>query len=179
MIVLSKFEIVKSGTVRKESSENNQIIYADLKTPKGIIRVYNVHLQSHRITQEELQSTEQNKWKITLRKLKRGFQNRGPQITQLEQNIAKAPYPVLVCGDFNEMPYGYSYQRLKKTLNNSFENAGFGFGFTYNGPIPFLRIDNQFADKRMEISNFKTLSNLGWSDHFPIMATYTLKTNPK
>jgi endonuclease/exonuclease/phosphatase family metal-dependent hydrolase len=63
---------------------------------------------------------------------------------------------------------------MKSLLNNAFEEAGNGFGFTYNGKLFFLRIDNQFVDEGLTVTDFRTHRNIPFSDHFPISATYSL-----
>ena len=62
--------------------------------------------------------------------------------------IERSPYPVILCGDFNEVPYGYAYGRVRKQLRNAFENSGTGFGFTYNKAPRYIRIDNQFYSNK-------------------------------
>jgi endonuclease/exonuclease/phosphatase (EEP) superfamily protein YafD len=82
---------------------------------------------------------------------------------------------VICAGDFNEIPYSYSYRRLKKGLRNSFEEAGAGFGFTYNGnTLVTLRIDNQFYSDRVDCVELETLNTVSYSDHFPLLGTYVL-----
>ena len=92
----------------------------------------------------------------------------------LIDHIELSPYKVLLCGDLNDLPYGNTYMRLSKLLVNAFEMKGRGFGFTYNGKIPFLRIDNQFVDKSIAVNQFAVFRNVKYSDHFPIWANYTL-----
>ena len=95
---------------------------------------------------------------------------------KVENWIDESPYPVILAGDLNELPYGYAYGRLRAKLKNSFEEKGFGFGFTYHKILSFLRIDNQFFDDRkIEILNFRTLSNVPFSDHYPVKAWYIIK----
>ena len=46
-------------------------------------------------------------------KLKYGFKIRGKQAEVLENEIVNSPYPIILCGDFNDTPYGYAYQKIK------------------------------------------------------------------
>jgi endonuclease/exonuclease/phosphatase family metal-dependent hydrolase len=59
-------------------------------------------------------------------------------------------------------------------MNNGFEKAGKGFGFTYNKVLFFLRIDNVFFDDVLEILDFKTHSEVDYSDHYPVSAVFSL-----
>ena len=65
--------------------------------------------------------------------------------------------------------------RYKKYYCNAFEEAGKGLGFSYNGRMSFLRIDNQFFNKTIRIKKFDTFYDMKASDHFPIMARYNLE----
>jgi endonuclease/exonuclease/phosphatase family metal-dependent hydrolase len=93
------------------------------------------------------------------------------------EHIRESPYPVIVCGDFNDTPFSYTYNELAKELKNAFVEAGSGIGATYNGPLPFLRIDNQFHSEELKAAGYETHYEMGLSDHFPISAKYVLKPN--
>ena len=180
MTIFSKFPIIDKGIISQHKKSNNQMIFVDLQVGKEIIRVYNVHLQSMSINEDDIvnagvDSSSQLKLKSVMRRLKKGFVERSKQLELLKDHIELSPYKVLVCGDLNDLPYGNTYLRLSKLLNNAFEERGRGFGFSYNGKIPFLRIDNQFVDKSIQVNSFKVFRAVNYSDHFPIWASYTLK----
>ena len=67
-----------------------------------------------------------------------------------------------------------NYQKLKKYLYSSFENGGRGFGFTFNGQLFFLRIDNQFYGEGIKLTEFVTHRKVKHTDHYPISAKYSL-----
>jgi endonuclease/exonuclease/phosphatase family metal-dependent hydrolase len=179
MTIFSKFPIIDKGVVAQDKISNNQMIYVDVKIGKEIVRVYNIHLQSMSIKEEDVVNAgvdERSKVKLlsVAKNLKRGFIGRSKQLKLLIDHIELSPYKVLLCGDLNDLPYGNTYMRLSKLLVNAFEMKGRGFGFTYNGKIPFLRIDNQFVDKSIAVNQFAVFRNVKYSDHFPIWANYTL-----
>jgi endonuclease/exonuclease/phosphatase (EEP) superfamily protein YafD len=60
-------------------------------------------------------------------------------------------------------------------MKNGFEKAGKGFGFTYNKVLFFLRIDNIFYDDLLDILDFKTHSQVDYSDHYPVSAVFSLE----
>ena len=171
MAIFSKVPLVNSGYLKLNARSNNQIIFADIVFQNDTIRIYNMHLQSMSIEDKEL-SISGGRWKQILEKLKKGAIQRTSQIKALDAHIGNCPYPVIVCGDLNDTPYSYSYQMLRKQLNNSFEKAGNGMGFTYNGKL-YLRIDQQFASPLLKISNFTTHNEIKFSDHFPLEGVYT------
>uniref|UniRef100_UPI004048B81C endonuclease/exonuclease/phosphatase family protein n=1 Tax=Roseivirga sp. TaxID=1964215 RepID=UPI004048B81C len=173
--IFSKYRIIDSGVLYKESSTNN-IVYADLKVGDDTLRVYNVHLQSMSINPDKelnQQGFEQN-YESVRRKFEIGSARRAGQLDDLISHIEDCKYPILVVGDFNDIPFSYNYFKLSRHFENAFENAGNGLGFTYNGKIPFLRIDNQFYNDQIEIFDFRTLSEIDFSDHFPVVGIYSI-----
>lgn len=158
---------------------NNGILRADILVGLDTLRIFNVQLKSMGIrvkkVMEASESERAEETKNVLLLLKNGFEDRSIQVNKIEELISKSPYPVILCGDFNELPYGYAYGRIRKQLSNSFESAGKGFGFTYNRILSFLRIDNQFySDQTLKINTFSTYKNIPWSDHFPIKGEYEI-----
>ena len=181
LAIFSKFPIVDKKEIYWKLN-NNGILQADIKIKKDTVRVINVQLQSmgiriNRVLEakkdEELVKKEA---KTIVTQLKNGFEQRSVQVKALERMIERSPYPVILCGDFNEIPYGYAYGRVRKQLTNAFETSGTGFGFTYNKAPRYIRIDNQFySDKKVSNTAFKTFNAIPFSDHYPIWASYLLK----
>lgn len=179
LAIFSRFPIISKKEVYWPPN-NNGILMADLAVEKDTIRVINVQLRSMGIRiQKVLDDKNQLNRKETknvFSLLKDGFADRAIQVNQLEKWILESPYPIILAGDFNELPYGYSYGKVRNLLNNSFESTGFGFGFTYHKILNFLRIDNQFYDKtRIQNISFETYQNIPFSDHYPIKAWYLVK----
>jgi endonuclease/exonuclease/phosphatase family metal-dependent hydrolase len=99
---------------------------------------------------------------------------RASQLEILMEHMENSPYANILVGDFNDVPYSYTYFTLRNIMNNAFEKAGKGFGFTYNKVLFFLRIDNVFFDNSLEILDFKTHSEVDYSDHYPVSAVFSL-----
>lgn len=186
MAIFSKFPIIAQNEIFSNTQSFNKIMSVDLLLPtkeKDTIRVYSCHLQSLHILTKYVFNWKHAKrtkfWyqKRLLKKMKKAFVQRNEQILLLLKDIESSPYPVLLCGDFNEMPYSYLYHQILKDFDNSFVEKGIGFGFSLNKPqFPFLRIDNQFfQDKYFNILKFKTCTEIPYSDHFPLYGIYTLK----
>lgn len=181
LAIFSKFPILSRGEVRLSNSQHRFAIYADLLLEQDTLRVYNVHLQSMSIDEEkigDLDKAKENHIQIA-KKLQFGFISRAREVDYLAAHISQSPYRTIVCGDFNDMPYSYTYLKLKQLLHNAFEDAGHGLGFSYNGKLFFLRIDNQFYSDGLTVHTFSTNRNVSYSDHFPVKAYYSLdKTFP-
>lgn len=174
MAIFSRYPIINEGKVF-DTESNNGVIFADIKVDKDTIRVYNAHLESMSIESENLNNLEgiKENYRQTLRKLKRGQVTRASQLGILEEHMRNSPHVNILVGDFNDMPYSYTYFGLRKNMKNAFEEAGSGFGFTYNKVLFFLRIDNIFFDEPLKIKQFKTHKEVDYSDHYPISAVFT------
>jgi len=180
LAIFSKYPIIHSGELAISPSKGNRSLFIDTVIGSDTLRVYNVHLQSMSIDEERLLRDEsyqeaKNTYRDLARRLYKGFRQRALQVEALEQHIAESPYPAIVCGDFNDVPYSYTYRRMRRKLENAFERAGKGFGFSYNGKLFFLRIDHQFYDSRLQIHSFHTSRHVPYSDHFPLSATYSFR----
>lgn len=178
MAILSKYPIINDGKVF-DTRRNNGVMFADIKIDKDTIRVYNAHLESMNIDKDNLNNIEgiKENYRSTLKKLKNGQVVRASQLEILKEHMDNSPYPTIIVGDFNDVPYSYTYFFLRKNLENAFEKAGRGFGFTYNRVLFFLRIDNIFFDPVFDILNFKTHREVDYSDHYPISASFRKPIN--
>ncbi len=180
MAICSKHPILNKGEIKFRENSNNQIIFADIQLKNEIVRIYNIHLQSMSIDENDIVNStfddaSRNKWITILLRYKNGSIQRGRQVDELVKHIKKCPYKVIVCGDLNEPPYGYAYETLSDQLDNAFQKAGNGIGATYNGKLPLLRIDNQFFSKGLKATNFTLHKEMTYSDHFPISASYVFE----
>ncbi|MEW6468938.1 MAG: endonuclease/exonuclease/phosphatase family protein [Bacteroidota bacterium] len=180
----SSFPMVNKGEIRFETRTNNICIYTDLLVNSDTIRVYNMHLQSIQMGYADykfVEDLESNKEvdeiegsKNLLRRLKRAFVRRAPQAEMVAEHIRKCRYPVIVCGDFNDTPFSYTYNTVKGNLNDAFIECGNGFGKTYNGIFPSFRIDYILHSGSLLPSGYYTYSE-SYSDHFPVSCFFELK----
>ncbi|WP_297337052.1 endonuclease/exonuclease/phosphatase family protein [Algoriphagus sp.] len=175
MAIFSKFPIVNEGKIF-DNNRANGAIFADIIYESDTVRIYNVHLESMQINSEVLENIDgvKENYRQTLGKLHRGSLARSKQLKLLEEHLSNSPYPVIILGDFNELPYSNTYFRLSKNYVNAFEIAGNGFGFTYNRILFFLRIDHIFASPDLKPLQFKTHREVDYSDHYPVSATFEL-----
>jgi len=186
IITFSKFPIINKQTISSPPHDyNSSFQYTDVIAGIDTIRIFNIHLQSLKFTPENLKyldnpgtnsDTALSESKSIISKLKRGFLKRSFQSERVKEEIDRSPYPIVVCGDFNDVPNSYAYCKIGDGLQNAFVEKGAGFGRTFSGISPTLRIDNIFADKEFSIEQFTRIpKNL--SDHFPIIADVSLHMN--
>ena len=172
--IFSKYPIVNEGVIPFPNSTNNAI-YADIKRGKDTIRIYSMHLQSIKITpdvheiDENIQGVSQDKSKRMLRRMSRSFTSQQNQAEIIKKHKADCTYPLIICGDLNNSPFSFVYRSVRGDLNDAFEEAGSGFGSTYNFKYYPARIDYIFTDKKFEVKQFNSFPNFRSSDHFPIV----------
>lgn len=176
MVIYSTYPIKGSETISFGSNTNNSAMWADISIRGKMIRVFNVHLETtgfnrtmHNVAKIQAQGFEVEENSI-IRALwgnyTMGMAVRAQQATMVAEQIAASPYPVIVCGDFNDVPYSYVYKTMLGDLEDGFKECGKGFMFTYRG-AKSVRIDYIFHDKSLDgIDYYK--QNLSYSDHYPV-----------
>jgi len=180
LMILTKFPIINKGHF--EYHEKTIGIYCDIMANGDTIRLYNLHLASIHFRREEYdffsditKQQNQEEFKTNTRqiisKMNTAFIKRGNQTNILTEHISKSPYPVIICGDFNDTPSSFAYHEISKNLNDAFVESGKGFGITYAGKdFPAFRIDYIFHNKQYSSVNF-TKHKISFSDHYPISCT--------
>lgn len=166
MAIYSKYKILNKGSLDLKSDGNN-IIYADIIKQKDTIRIYNLHLESLRIKPNEENFGQENSEKL-LKRLSSSFKKQAEQTEKFIAHEKLWTGKKIVCGDFNNTAYSWVYNKISKNKQDAFEQAGKGFGKTFNYWFP-LRIDYILTDKKAVVNQFKSFT-VPNSDHFPIAA---------
>jgi endonuclease/exonuclease/phosphatase family metal-dependent hydrolase len=172
--IYSKYPIVDNGQIKFPNSSNNAI-YADVKKGNDTIRIYSMHMQSIKISPDIHESINEQKSKVIFRRLSEAFAKQQYQAELLEKHKAQCPYPAIVCGDLNNSAFSYVYRIIKGDMNDAFEEAGSGFGKSYNYKYYPARIDYILTDEKLEVKEFATFDSIVNSDHFPVMARLALR----
>ena len=176
--IYSKYPIINKGYI-KLASNYEQCAWADIKTPENIIRVYSVHLYTNRVSKhadkilEQSGFEEEEAWsdiKYMFSSFSKGAKTRAEETAKIIAHIKKSPYPVVVCGDLNDTPESYTYNRMKDHLKDSFVEAAKGLGYSYAGSIPMLRIDYIMVDPKFTVFDHQVIHKK-FSDHYPIIST--------
>ena len=114
------------------------------------------------------------KSKNVIAKFKIAFMKRKIQADHIKAEIDRSPYPVIVCGDLNDVPNSYAYQTIGNKLQNAFEEKGAGLGRTFTGIAPTLRIDNIFMSKTFTVNQYSRVTKK-LSDHLPVLADIVIE----
>lgn len=126
------------------------------------------------VKSEGVDAQEKSKSKSLLRKLYTASARRADLANQIDSLKRRMDYPIIICGDFNDVPGSYVYDRVKGKLADAFIAKGSGIGRTYQHIFPTLRIDYIFFDDTaLKAEGFERL-NVGLSDHYPIIANFSL-----
>jgi len=178
----TSYPIIGRGDILHSNSASLSI-YTDVLIASDTFRIYNNHLQSFKLRGmersllEEIYSSDQDAPMKELRdlsfSLKQGFARRAEQAKTVKEHINSSPYPVIVCGDFNDTPISYTYRKIRKGLKDAFVESGSGAGFTYKGKYPPNRIDYILYDNRLTSNGF-VKDRVKFSDHYPITAYFLL-----
>lgn len=171
LAVFSKYPIIETGMLNFSQTESNGI-YADIRYKNDTIRVYNVHLESLGITPGRGVLSKEPTDKL-FHQINQAYRKQGEQAQVIKAHMQSSPYKNMLCGDFNNGPYSNVYQLIRGELQDTFLEAGKGYGRTYlfHG-VPF-RIDFVMADPAFEVKTH-TNYDVPYSDHFPVMASFEL-----
>lgn len=169
-VIYSKYKIINKGSLNFKNSSNNAI-FIDIIKNSDTIRVYNLHLESLGIKEQniELNGLNENESKKIIKRLEAAFIKQQSQVEQFIEHKNNCNYKVIICGDFNNTAYSWAYHHVKGDLKDTFLEAGKGFGKTYSFLKYPLRIDFILADKKFKV-NYHQNFNKDLSDHEPILA---------
>lgn len=179
VITFSKFPAIDAGKLKFNNNNFVNGHWIDFLIHNDTIRVVNFQLESMSI---RLQKFEDANFFSNIylnlvdiyERLLNGYEARKKEMEIISVFLETSPHKVIICADINALPYSDTYQVLKRNFYNSFEKAGWGFGFTYHHFPWFIRIDNQFYDKSIQANYHHTIKNIEVSDHYPIKAGYSL-----
>jgi len=172
-------------------SEHITMLQGDIELPnQQMIRVFFVHLTSFGLSDRDKDYIEDIKRRRRdlgssleqsdqfIGKFVRAYRQRALEAEKAREIINQSPYPVLICGDFNDLPGSYVYRIMRGDLQDAFLDKGKGFGRTYHRILPTLRIDHVFYDpSALELLGME-VPVTPFSDHYPLITNFRLKPAP-
>ncbi|MEO9005286.1 MAG: endonuclease/exonuclease/phosphatase family protein [Ginsengibacter sp.] len=182
--IFSKYPIVHSDVFNYgEYANAEHLIYVDINTGKDTFRVFTTHLQSVHFDGSDYRSLDRlrrardpgyHDSRNVVSKLKNGYWYRYLQAQLVKQKIRESPYPVILTGDFNDVPSSNTYFTIKSNLQDAFLTKGSWIGRTFRYISPTLRIDYILADQKFKVTQFEVI-HVNYSDHYPIITDLRYK----
>lgn len=168
-------------------SEFIYLLSADVELSETItVRMFFVHLVTFGLSDydrayiEEVRKSNTDvrsdlrRSKTFIGKFNYAFALRAHEADSSQKIIEKSPYPVVICGDFNDLPGSYTYTTFRGDRKDAFLEQGVGIGRTYNQILPTLRIDYVFYDpKALKIIGYKC-PYTRLSDHNPVITNFEI-----
>ena len=174
--IFSKFPIVNYGSVGMDDpSIGRNTLFADIKIGINIVRCYNMHLTSYGLAKEAEELKEKGA-KTIISRLNAVFKYQEQQTNKIIEHVKNSPYPIIFCGDFNNMAFSYVYREIKSAgnLKDTFNEKGTGFGATHDFSYFPTRIDFTLVSDEIDVISHKVIKTRGWSDHYPVISTINL-----
>jgi endonuclease/exonuclease/phosphatase family metal-dependent hydrolase len=183
--IFSKYPIINRQYIPFQVKNTvNACIYADILVGNKIIRVINLHLQTNRLQGEELEYVRELRERPDVAsgkgllkimdKIRFAARERAMQAEMVRSLIDTTPHPIVLCGDFNDLPASYAYRTIRGPLIDTFVKKGNGFGNTYAGFFPSFRIDQIFVSRHFHVSSQQIIRQR-YSDHYPVFASVRLQ----
>ena len=162
----SKNPIIRSELIYNDKTKN-ACMYSDIVMGNDTVRVYNVHLKSISFNNRVVFSI--------LKHLKIASIERAKQVEILTSHAKQSPYPVIICGDFNDPPASYCYRKVRGNLKDAFVESGSGRSATIIvGHLVPLRIDYILHSDVFKAYSYES-PRVHLSDHFPVMCKLVKK----
>lgn len=185
--IITRLPIISDSIPIHYPTRSNHSIACWLDYQGDSLLIINNHLESNHLSPEEKDDythtiTDPNRQAIKnssrklLDKLSEAAAYRGPQTdsicTLIDQHSGQH---IIVCGDLNETPISYTYQRLARRLLSAHRQKGNGPGFTYTRRSFPVHIDHIFHSNHWTCTSCRIDRTVSSSDHYPFIARLSKK----
>ncbi len=175
-VVFSKYPLVNKQTIRYPSRANISS-RCDIVVGTDTLRLITNHLESNRFDNHDFAENDDHTTalKETAHRLGTKWETarraRREQARCVRTEIDASPYPVIVVGDFNDIPLSYTYRKIRGTMRDAFLGSSWGnLGFTYIYHHIGLRIDYTLCSRSLHPVR-STVERVCHSDHYPLTTT--------
>jgi endonuclease/exonuclease/phosphatase family metal-dependent hydrolase len=160
---------------------DHNMLLVELMHDEQHFRLCCVHLDSYAldsINRKEIEQMLHGEVKTesqTLDKVKETVRKHESEWNEkLEPIVSESSMPMLLAGDFNDIPSSWLYAQVCKHLDDTYRDKGTGICRTYNGNgFPHFRIDYVFHSKEFQTLSYKRLK-IDISDHYPVITSLEL-----
>lgn len=174
MLILSKYRILRSGTVLTPRSS----VWADVLVGEDTLRIFNNHLRSTAINSSDNEyisnrlfltdTAREEKVRSIVRRYRENSVLRAAQVDSIARVIGSTRTRRIVCGDFNDTPMSYVYRTMARGLEDAFSECGSGYSHTFRGFFNTLRIDYVLRSEGLETLSYE-VPDADYSDHHPVV----------
>lgn len=183
--VLSKYPF-EQVDIARDSILDDSVIVCDFVIAGKKIRLYNMHLASFKLTDEDKElyreithldagGKREEVKDMILNKLVVANSIRARQARALSRIMTENPeHNVIVCGDFNDVPNSYTVRKLEKLgFKQFYPQVGFGPLITYYRDRLYFRIDHiLYKGKIRPLSLVR--EKIRTSDHYPQLVRFAV-----
>jgi len=185
MVIFSRYPIKGSKKLLFDDT-NNSAMWADIDYKGHELRVFNLHLQTTGLNRSQAQANRMQAeyqslgagnshfTKLIFGNYMLGLMMRAGQAELIAQEKRQSEKPVILCGDFNDVPYSYVYRTVLGNMVDGFKECGSGWAHTFRGGRKAVRIDYIFHDDSMSGLSYYQ-SDLTYSDHYPVFMKLAIK----
>lgn len=164
----------------------NNVRFAEtftVKTPSRDIAVANVHLPSFLLNENEkgifhihnadVKEKEKLGLKI-LKKLEKAFPIRARAAKQVLTGLTELSMPIIICGDFNDVPASYTYRLfIDEGFKDAYDATNFWPTYTFYPNYLYFHLDQILYRGAIRPLSVERL-DIRTSDHLPLLATFQL-----
>lgn len=178
LAIISKYPLSNTGLKGDPYMKGSSLVHADVKIENKKYTIYNAHFESLSVTNKAdiTRGLDKENYKDRFLDAIYSFNKTSKEHTEFSNTLTNLAttcnYPAIVCADMNNSPVSYSYKTIANALDDSYLEHGIGFGATYNGKYPFLRIDYIFHSTEIPLISYKR-ERVKYSDHFPIISEFS------
>ena len=179
--IVSKTPISDTQRVYFPAAPGESIIFGTINFNGKKVRLASMHLASLDLGAPDNNSEFYGRVdknfllrKTRLEKIRYNDSIHARQAEFVRELLDKSPDPIILSGDFNSVPGSYTYHKIKGNLQDCFIKKGYGFGRTFSGLSPTLRIDYILVEKQFKVKQY-TAPAMYLSDHFPVVADLSWK----
>ena len=153
---------------------------ADIEIRGKVYRFVNAYLEPYKFDKSMVKmdgdkEQDERRLRDIVKKLIPVFKKHQDQVSEIRTGIDQSPYPVFLAGDFNSVPNSYEYYHLSEGLEDAFMKAGKGSATSFHDYKFPIRIDYIFTSKSIQPISYKVDRTVKFSDHYPVVATFSLK----
>lgn len=153
-----------------------------VSTDKGDLTIVNVHLRSIGLTDTDKElyekMTEGRKEDLAtirrslLSKLKSAFIDRATEAEVIRSFIDSVSGPVVVCGDFNDVPLCYAQRVImEKDMKDAYRQTGRIPSITFRENRMYFRIDHILYNDGLT-PTYTVCDHVKYSDHYPVITNF-------